>query len=151
MSLVTDVSAAIGDAMRKQEVVRLGALRMLKAAFMNREVERGHALDDDEARQVVAVLVKQRKDSIDQFTKGGRDDLAKKEAAEIAVLEAYLPPAADPAVIERAVADAIAEVGATSAKDLGKVMKAAMAKLSGQSVDGKEVNEMVRQRLSRSD
>jgi len=93
--------------------------------------------------------VKQRKDSIDQFTKGGRDDLARKEAAEIAVLEAYLPPAADPAVIERAVADAIAEVGATSAKDLGKVMKAAMAKLSGQSVDGKEVNELVRQRLGR--
>ena len=149
MSLVTDVSAAIGDAMRKQESVRLGALRMLKAAFMNREVERGHALDDAEARQVVAALVKQRKDSIDQFTKGGRDDLARKEAAEIAVLEAYLPPAADPAVIERAVADAIAEVGATSAKDLGKVMKAAMAKLSGQSVDGKEVNELVRQRLGR--
>src|SRR6516165_6300143 len=138
MSLVTDVSAAIGD-----------ALRMLKAAFMNREVERGHALDDAEARQVVAALVKQRKDSIDQYTKGGRDDLARKEAAEIAVLEAYLPPAADPAVIERAVADAIAEVGATSAKDLGKVMKAAMAKLSGQSVDGKEVNELVRQRLGR--
>jgi len=135
--------------MRKQEAVRLGALRMLKAAFMNREVERGHALDDAEARQVVAALVKQRKDSIDQFTKGGRDDLARKEAAEIAVLEAYLPPAADPAVIERAVADAIAEVGATSAKDLGKVMKAAMAKLSGQSVDGKEVNELVRQRLGR--
>jgi uncharacterized protein YqeY len=151
MSLVTDVSAAIGDAMRKQEAVRLGALRMLKAAFLNREVERGHALDDAEARQVVAALVKQRKDSIDQFTKGGREDLAKKEAAEIAVLEAYLPPAADPAVIERAVADAIAEVAATSAKDLGKVMKAAMAKLAGQSVDGKEVNEMVRQRLSRSD
>jgi len=149
MSLVTDVSAAIGDAMRKQEAVRLGALRMLKAAFMNREVERGHALDDAEARQVVAALVKQRKDSIDQFTKGGRDDLARKEAAEIAVLEAYLPLAADPAVIERAVADAIAEVGATSAKDLGKVMKAAMAKLSGQSVDGKEVNELVRQRLGR--
>ena len=149
MSLVTDVSAAIGDAMRKQEAVRLGALRMLKAAFMNREVERGHALDDAEARQVVAALVKQRKESIDQFTKGGRDDLARKEAAEIAVLEAYLPPAADPAVIERAVADAIAEVGATSANDLGKVMKAAMAKLSGQSVDGKEVNELVRQRLGR--
>jgi uncharacterized protein YqeY len=123
---------------------------MLKAAFMNREVERGHALDDDEARQVVAVLVKQRKDSIDQFTKGGRDDLAKKEAAEIAVLEVYLPPAADPAAIERAVSDAIAEVGATSAKDLGKVMKAAMARLAGQSVEGKAINELVRQRLSKA-
>jgi uncharacterized protein YqeY len=150
MSLVTDVSAAIGDAMRKQEAVRLGALRMLKAAFMNREVERGHALDDDEARQVVAALVKQRKDSIDQFTKGGRDDLARKEAAEIAVLEAYLPPAADPAVIERAVSDAIAEVGATSAKDLGRVMKAAMARLAGKSVEGKAINELVRERLSKA-
>src|SRR6516164_2595564 len=150
MSLVTDVSAAIGDAMRKQEAVRLGALRMLKAAFINREVERGHALDDAEARQVVAALVKQRKDSIDQFTKGGRDDLAKKEAAEIAVLEVYLPPAADPAAIERAVSDAIAEVGATSAKDLGKVMKAAMARLAGQSVEGKAINELVRQRLSKA-
>lgn len=147
MSLVADVSAAIGDAMRRQEAVRLGTLRMLKAAFMNREVERGHALDDAEARQVVATLVKQRKDSIDQFTKGGRDDLASKEAAEIAVLEAYLPPAADPAVIERAVTDAIAEVGATTAKDMGRVMKAAMARLAGQSVDGKAVNDLVRQRL----
>lgn len=147
MSLVADVSAAIGDAMRRQEAVRLGALRMLKAAFMNREVERGHALDDAEARQVVAALVKQRKDSIDQFTKGGRDDLASKEAAEIAVLEAYLPPAADPAVIERAVTDAIAEVGATTAKDMGRVMKAAMARLAGQSVDGKAVNDLVRRRL----
>jgi uncharacterized protein YqeY len=134
--------------MRKQESVRLSALRMLKAAFMNREVERGHALDDAEAKQVVASLVKQRKDSIEQFTKGGRDDLARKEAAEIAVLEAYLPPAADPAVIERAVVDAIAEAGATSVRDIGKVMKAAMAKLTGLSVDGKTVNEMARQKLT---
>ena len=134
--------------MRKQDQVRLGALRMLKAAFMNREVERGRALDDADARQVVASLVKQRKDSIEQFTKGGRQDLADKEAAEIRVLESYLPPAADPAVIERAVAEAIAETGATSAKDMGRVMKAAMAKLAGQTVDGKAVNEMVRQKLS---
>jgi uncharacterized protein YqeY len=121
---------------------------MLKAALMNREVERGRTLDDDEAQQVVASLVKQRKDSIDQFTKGGRQDLADKEAAEIRVLESYLPPAADPAVVERAVADAIAETGATSPKDMGRVMKAAMAKLAGQSVDGKAVNELVRQRLT---
>jgi uncharacterized protein YqeY len=134
--------------MRKHDAVRLSALRMLKAAFMNREVERGHALDDAEARQVVASLVKQRKDSIDQFSKGGREDLARKEAAEMAVLETYLPPAADPAVIERAVADAIAEAGATSARDMGRVMKAAMAKLAGQSVDGKAVNELVRRKLA---
>jgi uncharacterized protein YqeY len=96
MPLLSDVSAAIADAMRKQEPVRLSALRMLKAALMNREIERGRALDESEERQVVASLVKQRKDSIDQFTTGGREDLAKKEAAEIVVLEAYLPPAADP-------------------------------------------------------
>ena len=136
--------------MRKHEPVRLGALRMLKAALMNREIERRGALDDAESLQVVASLVKQRKDSIEQFTKGGRQDLADKEAAEIGVLEAYLPPAADPAVIDRAIADAITETGATSPKDMGRVMKAAMARLAGQSVDGKTVNERVRQKLAGS-
>ncbi len=136
--------------MRKHEPVRLGALRMLKAALMNREIERGRALDDAESLQVVTLLVKQRKDSIEQFTKGGRQDLADKEAAEIGVLEAYLPPAADPAVIDRAIADAITETGATSPKDMGRVMKAAMARLAGQSVDGKTVNERVRQKLAGS-
>ena len=147
MSLLDDVSAAIADAMRKRESVRLGALRMLKAALMNRGVEKGRDLDDAESRQVVTSLVKQRKDSIEQFTKGGRKDLADKEAAEIRVLESYLPASADPAAVERAVADAIAETGATSAKDIGRVMKAAMAKLAGQTVDGKAVNELVRKRL----
>jgi len=148
LPLLADVTTAIADAMRKQDAVRLGALRMLKAALMNREVERGRAIDDGEALQVVTTLVKQRKDSIEQFKKGGRDDLAEKEAAEIRILETYLPPAADPAVIDRAVAEAIAETGATSAKDMGRVMKAAMAKLAGQSVDGKTVNELVKQKLS---
>jgi uncharacterized protein len=147
LSLVDEVSAAIADAMRSKDAVRLGALRMLKAAFMNREVERGRAIDDNEARQVVASLVKQRKDSIDQFTRGGRQDLAEKETAEIRVLEAYLPPAADPAIIERAVTEAIAEIGSPSPKDVGRVMKAVMARLAGQTVDGKVVNEIVRQRL----
>ena len=123
--------------MRRKDAPRLSALRMLKAAFMNREVEKGRALDDGEARQVVQSLVKQRRDSIEQFLKGGRQDLVDKETAEIVVLESYLPPAADPALIERAVADAIAETGATSAKDMGRVMKAAMARLAGQTVDGK--------------
>jgi len=147
-SLIDEMSAAIADAMRKQEPVRLGALRMLKAALMNREVERGRALDEAESQQVVAALVKQRRDSIEQFTKGGRQDLADKEAAEIRVLEAYLPPAADPAAIDQAVADAIRDTGATSPKDMGRVMKAAMAKLAGRSVDGKAVNELVRQKLA---
>jgi uncharacterized protein len=148
VSLLDEVTTAIADAMRKKDAVRLGALRMLKAALMNREVERGRALDDNEAAQVVGSLVKQRRDSIEQFTKGGRQDLVDKETAEIRVLEAYLPPAADRADIDRAIADAIAETGASSVKDMGRVMKAAMAKLAGQSVDGKTVNELVKQKLS---
>jgi uncharacterized protein YqeY len=123
---------------------------MLKAALMNREVATGRALDDGEALQVVASLVKQRKDSIEQFTKGGRQDLADKEAAEIGVLESYLPPAADAGTVERAVVDAISDTGATSVKDMGKVMKAAMAKLAGQTVDGRIVNELVKKKLSGS-
>src|SRR5436305_13373838 len=101
--------------MRQHDPLWLSALRMLKAALMNREVERGRALDDSESQQVVASLVKQRRDSIDQFTKAGRQDLADKEAAEIRVLDSYLPPAADPAAIERAVTEAITETAAASA------------------------------------
>jgi uncharacterized protein YqeY len=147
MPLVDEVSAAIAEAMRQKDATRLSALRMLKAAFMNKDVEKGHGLDDTEARQVVTSLVKQRKDSIEQFTKAGRQDLVDKEAAEILVLETYLPPAADPAAIDSAVSEAITETGATSAKDMGRVMKAAMARLAGQNVDGKTVNELVRRKL----
>jgi uncharacterized protein YqeY len=148
MSLIDDVQTAMVDAMRRKARARLSALRMLKAAIMNREVEKGRALDDNESRQVVTALVKQRKDSIDQFTRGGRQDLADKEAAEIEVLESYLPAAADPAAVERAVVEAIAETGAVSPRDMGRVMKAVMAKLAGQNVDGKTVNELVRKRLA---
>jgi len=148
MAFIDDLTTAIADAMRSQDQIRLVALRMLKAALVNREIDRGRALDDGEARQVVGSLVKQRKDSIEQFTKGGRQDLAEKEAAEIEVLESYLPAAADPGVVERAVADAIAETGATSARDMGRVMKAAMARLAGQTVDGRVVNELVRKKLA---
>jgi uncharacterized protein YqeY len=147
MSLVADVNSAIADAMRRQDRGRLSALRMLKAAFVNRAVEKGRDIDDAEARQVVSALVKQRKDAIEQFTKGGRQELADKEAAEIVVLESYLPPPADPAAVERAVNDAILETGATSAKEMGKVMKAVMAKLADQNVDGKTINALVRARL----
>lgn len=148
MSLADDVSAAILDAMRRKDAARLSALRMLKAAFMNREVEKGRALDESELRQVVHSLVKQRRDSIEQFHKGGRQDLVDKETAEIAVLESYLPPAVDPAAIERAIAEAIAETGAKSPKDIGPVMKATLSRLAGQTVDGKVVNELVRKKLS---
>ena len=120
---------------------------MLKAALTNRAIERGRELDEAESRQVVSSQVKQRRDSIEQFTKGGRVDLADKEAAEIKVLEAYLPPAIDPDVLENVVRDAIAESGARSPKDIGRVMKAAMSRLAGQNVDGKTVSELVRKML----
>jgi uncharacterized protein YqeY len=147
MSIADDVSQAIADAMRRQDSARLSALRMLKAALVNRAVEKGRDLDDAEARQVVTTLVKQRRESVEQFAKGGRQDLVSKETAEIAVLEAYLPPAADPALVDRAIAEAIAETGAVSLKDIGRVMKAVMARLAGQTVDGKSINDLVRQKL----
>ena len=133
--------------MRAREAQRLAALRMAKAALMNREVEKGRALDESEEQQVVVSLIKQRRDSIEQFRQGGRQDLADKEAAEIITLEVYLPPPVDPVEIERAVSEAIAEAGATSAKDLGKVMKAVMPKLAGRAVDGRTINELVRRKV----
>jgi uncharacterized protein YqeY len=147
MTLLEQLSRDIADAMRAKDPARLGPLRMAKAALMNKEVEKGKALSDGEAQQVMASLIKQRRDSIEQFQKGGRTDLADKEAAEIVTLEAYLPPPIDQAALEKIVADAIADTGATSAKDLGKVMKAVMPKLAGQTVDGKAVNEIVRRTL----
>lgn len=147
MALTDEVNRGITEAMKAKEQQRLTALRMLKAALMNREIERGRPLDEQESRQVVSSLVKQRRDSIDQFVKGGRQDLADKEAAEIAVLEGYLPAAVDAAELDGIVAAAIAATGATSAKDMGRVMKAVMADLSGKTVDGKAVNELVRRKL----
>ena len=147
MTFIERISQDIAAAMRGREQIRLAALRMAKSALMNREVEKGTALDDAESRQVLASLIKQRRDSIEQFRKGGRDDLADKEAEEITVLEAYLPPPVDQAALERMVDEAIAETGAAGAKDLGRVMKAVMPKLAGQTVDGKVVNEIVRRKL----
>jgi uncharacterized protein YqeY len=121
---------------------------MLKTALMNKSIEKGRALEGGEELQVVSSLVKQRRDSIEQFNAGGRGDLAAKEAAEIAVLEAYLPPAVSAEELEQAVAKAITDTGASGAKDIGKVMKAVMAVLSGKTVDGKKVNELVRTKLS---
>jgi hypothetical protein len=147
MTLAEDVSRAITGAMKSKDQARLSTLRMLKTALMNREIERGRALDDNESRQVVSALVKQRRDSIEQFTKAGRTDLVEKETGEIAVLEEYLPPAVTPEEIDAAVAAAIAESGAASVKDMGKVMKAVMPKLAGKNVDGRAVNEAVRRKL----
>ena len=145
--LVEDVNRAITEAMKARAPERLSALRMLKSALMNKEVERARPLDDTEARQVVSSLVKQRRDSIEQFINGGRQDLADKELAEIAILEGYLPAAVDPAELEKAVDRAILATGASSPKDMGRVMKAVMQDLTGQTVDGKHVNELVRRKL----
>jgi uncharacterized protein len=141
------IGADITSAMKARNAARLSALRMLKAAVMNKGVEKGRDLDDGEILQVVVSLVKQRRDSIDQFTKAGRTDLVDKESAEVRILEEYLPPAASAEEIAAAVAAAVAETGATSAKDMGKVMKAVMPKLAGKNADGRAVNEAVRRTL----
>ncbi|HXW07229.1 MAG TPA: GatB/YqeY domain-containing protein [Vicinamibacterales bacterium] len=147
MTIIERIGGDMAAAMRARDQARLAPLRMAKAALMNKEVEKGRGLEEGEAQQVMASLIKQRRDSIDQFRKGGREDLASKEAAEIAVLEAYLPPPVDIADLEAAVDAAIAETAATSPKDLGRVMKAVMGRLAGRAVDGKRVNELVRERL----
>ncbi len=147
MSLMQKISADMTVAMRNKDQARLAPLRMAKAALVNREVEKGRALDDAEAQQVIASLIKQRRDSAEQFIKGGRPELAARETAEIATLETYLPPPIDPAEIEKAVDEAVKETGATSAKELGKVMKVVMGKLAGRGADGRAINEAVRRKL----
>jgi uncharacterized protein len=147
MSLEQSLTADIVTAMKAKDVTRLTALRMLKTALTNKSIEKGRALEGAEELQVVSMLVKQRRDSIDQFTKGGRVDLADKEQAEIAVLDAYLPASASDEEIAAAVAAAVSETGATSAREMGKVMKAVMAALAGKTVDGKKVSEAVKASL----
>jgi uncharacterized protein YqeY len=147
MSLAHTITSDIAAAMKAKDAPRLSALRMLKAAIMNKGVDKGRDLDDAEVQQVVASLVKQRRDSIEQFAGAGRTDLVDKETAELGVLSEYLPPAAGVEEIDAAVAAAIAETGATSAKDLGKVMKAVMPKLAGRNADGRVVNDTVRRQL----
>ena len=147
MKLFDRIGQDITAAMRAKDQARLAPLRMVKAALMNREVEKGRALEEPEVEQVIASLIKQRRDSIEQFTKGGRPELAAREAAEITLLETYLPPPVDQAAIEAAVAAVVAETGASGAKDLGRVMKGVMSRLAGQTVDGKVVNQLVRQKL----
>ena len=141
------IGSEIAAAMKAKNAPRLSALRMLKAAVMNKGVEKGRDLDDAEILQVVASLVKQRRDSIEQFGKAGRQDLVEKETSELGVLQEYLPPAATPEEIAAAVAEAVAETGASSPKDMGKVMKAVMPKLAGKNADGRAVNDAVRRTL----
>ncbi len=148
MAFIDRISEELTAAMRARDAVRLGTLRMAKAALVNREVERGRPLDDTESLQVIAALIKQRRDSIEQFRGGGREDLATKEEAELAVLEAYLPPPVDTAELERLVDEAIAETGASLPKDMGRVMKVTLAKLAGRTADGKAVSDLVKSKLA---
>ncbi len=148
MGLSEQIVADLNDAMKARDVIRTGTLRMVKAALMNRKIEAGHELTDPEIMSVLAYLIKQRKDSVEQYTQGGRMELASKEEAEIKVIETYLPPAVSDADLDRIVAESIADSGATSMKDMGKVMKSVMAKLAGQTVDGKVVSELVRSKLN---
>ena len=149
MTLNEQITRDMAEAMKAREAPRLSALRMVKAALMNGAIAKGRELEEAEAQQVLASLIKQRRDSIEQFGNAGRTDLVDKETAEIAVLERYAPPAASAAELEAAVDAAIAETGATAPKDMGRVMKAVMSALAGKSVDGKAVNELVKKRLSR--
>jgi uncharacterized protein len=148
MTLMERIGEDMKAAMRARDTVKLGALRMAKAALMNREVERAAALDELESQQVIASLIKQRRDSIEQFEKGGRADLADKERAEIDLLQVYLPPPIDTAEIDQAIDAAIAETGATSPRDMGKVMKAVMSRLGAAQVDGKVVSDTVKRKLA---
>ncbi|MBX3295989.1 MAG: GatB/YqeY domain-containing protein [Acidobacteria bacterium] len=148
MSLLDQIVADITAAMKAKEADRLSTLRMVKATLMNRKIEKGSELTDEEVQKALQSLVKQRKDSIDQYEKAGRAELAAKEAAEVAVIEEYLPVAASAEEIEQAVADAVAATGATSMKDMGLVMKAALADLAGKNADGKAVSEAVKAKLN---
>ncbi|HZI20793.1 MAG TPA: GatB/YqeY domain-containing protein [Pyrinomonadaceae bacterium] len=148
MSLKEQIARDMTAAMKARDAARTSTLRMVKAALANREIEKGGELSDDETTKLMQSLVKQRRDSVEQYEKGGRPELAEKERAEIAVIEGYLPRAATREEIERAVAEAVAETGATSAKEMGAVMKAALARLAGRTADGRVVSEIVRGRLS---
>ena len=148
-TLLEQITKDIADAMRQKNQATLAPLRMLKAALMNREVEKGRALDETESTQVVSALVKQRRDSIEQFRAGGRQDLVDREQAEVAFLERYLPPAADASAIAQAIDAAITETGASGPKDMGKVMKVVMTKLAGLTVDGRMVSDLVKSRLTK--
>src|SRR5882672_5300668 len=150
MSLVEQIQKDITAAMKAREEQRLSTLRMVKSALKNREIEKMAPLDDKESQAVLATLIKQRKESVEQFTKGGRQEMADKEAAEIIVIEGYLPKAANEADVAAGVKATIAEMGSPTMKDMGTVMKNAMAKFAaaGMRVDGKVVSDLVKKELT---
>ena len=147
MSLKDKIVSDMTTAMKAKDAERLSVLRMIKANLMNRQIEKGSELTDEETTKSLQTLVKQRRDSVEQYEKAGRDELAEKEKSEIAVLEDYLPQSATKEEIEKAIAEAVSETGASSIKEMGAVMKAAQAKLAGKSVDGKLVSETVKAKL----
>lgn len=148
MRLRDKISEDLMSAMKSREAARLSVLRMMKAAVRNKEIDLRQELEDDQVLQVLLTLIRQRKDSVEQFTRGGRLDLADKEAAEIKVIEQYLPAAVTDEEMQSIVEAVIGETGAASAKDIGKVMKACMARFSGRPVDGGKVSQLVKARLS---
>ena len=148
MSLKDQIISDMTAAMKAKDATRTSTLRLVKAAIVNREKDRGAQLDDEEVTKLLRSQVKQRRDSVEHYQKGGRPELVEKETAEIAVIESYLPQAASAEEIEGAVADAIAETGAASIKDMGAVMKAVMLRLAGKNADGRTVSETVKQKLA---
>jgi len=148
MTLQEKIQAHITDAMRGKDSLRLNTLRMMKSAVKNKEIEKMKPLDEGEVLAIFGTLVKQRKDSIEQFRKGGREELALKEEAEIKIIEEYLPAAASEDDIRQAIDQAVQETAASSMKDMGKVMKAALARLAGKTADGGRVSRMVKEKLS---
>ena len=148
MTLQEKIQSHLADAMRSKDSLRLSVLRMMKSAVKNKEIDKMKTLEEGEVLAVLNTLVKQRKDSVEQFRKGGREELAQKEEAEIKIIEEYLPAAASEEDIRRAVEEAVQETGATSIKDMGKVMQAARARLAGKSVDGGRVSQLVKEKLS---
>ncbi len=148
MSYIERIQNDLTAAMKEKNELRLSVLRMVKSALKNKEIEKMRALEDMESLQVLQTLVKQRRESVDQFTRGGRKDLAEKEAKEIAIIEEYLPAAPNDQEVHRAVEEAISETGADSLKQMGAVVRAARSKLEGKAVDGKALSDRVRERLS---
>lgn len=149
MSLTERIQKDLTDAMKARDELRLSVLRMMKAALKNKEIEKIRPLDDAEVLPVLETLVKQRRESIEQFTRGGRSDLAVKETRELAIVESYLPAAPTDAEMNAAIERAVAETGANSPKQMGAVVKAAKALLKGRTLDGKLLSDRVRERLSR--
>lgn len=148
MNLKDQIVADMTVAMKARDAARTSTLRLLKAAIMNREIEKGGELDEEELSKLLRSQMKQRRDSVDQYQKAGRQELVEKETAEIAVIEGYLPQAASPEEIEQAVTTAIAETGASSLKEMGGVMKATMVLLAGKNPDGRVVSETVKRKLA---